>query len=297
MSGYGEIDVVLPAFAASALSFVFIAFLYMKINAYPTGVNIDMDARGNPGPKGTLVDELSKQVRDGSIKFLTVEYTYLAVFVLALAGTLFGLFYATESSLIATSVSVSFVSGATLSASAGWWGMMVATDGNRKTTSACAGCERYNKKATLNDGLEVAFTTGAVMGFAVVGLGLLGVSTCFLILSSLEFEGETEAVNKKTMQCLAGFGFGASSIALFARVAGGIYTKVPFRRPPPPPSAPHAATHARSRPPPPTPAGGRRRRRSRRQGRGGHRRGRPAQPGGDRRQRRRQRRRRGWHGR
>ena len=225
MSGYGEIDVVLPAFAASALSFVFIAFLYMKINAYPTGVNIDMDARGNPGPKGTLVDELSKQVRDGSIKFLTVEYTYLAVFVLALAGTLFGLFYATESSLIATSVSVSFVSGATLSASAGWWGMMVATDGNRKTTSACAGCERYNKKATLNDGLEVAFTTGAVMGFAVVGLGLLGVSTCFLILSSLEFEGETEAVNKKTMQCLAGFGFGASSIALFARVAGGIYTK------------------------------------------------------------------------
>ena len=97
MSGYGEIDVVLPAFAASALSFVFIAFLYMKINAYPTGVNIDMDARGNPGPKGTLVDELSKQVRDGSIKFLTVEYTYLAVFVLALAGTLFARFYATES--------------------------------------------------------------------------------------------------------------------------------------------------------------------------------------------------------
>jgi H(+)-translocating pyrophosphatase len=225
MSGFGEIDVVLPAFAASALSFVFIGFLYMKINAYPTGVNIDMDTRGNPGPKGLLVDELSAQVRDGSIKFLTVEYTYLAVFVLALAGTLFALFYATESSLIATSISVSFVSGATLSAGAGWWGMMVATDGNRKTTSACAGVERLNKKATLNDGLEVAFTTGAVMGFAVVGLGLLGVSTCFLILSSLEFEGETTPVNKKTMQCLAGFGFGASSIALFARVAGGIYTK------------------------------------------------------------------------
>ena len=142
MSGFGEIDVVLPAFAASALSFVFIGFLYMKINAYPTGVNIDMDTRGNPGPKGTLVDELSAQVRDGSIKFLTVEYTYLAVFVLALAGTLFALFYATETVMIATSISVSFVSGATLSASAGWWGMMVATDGNRKTTSACAGCEQ-----------------------------------------------------------------------------------------------------------------------------------------------------------
>merc|ERR1719472_510536 len=96
--------------------------------------------------------------------------------------------------------------------------MMVATDGNAKTTVACAGTSQ--RHGTLNDGLQVAFTTGAVMGFAVVGLGLSGAAACFYVLSGVFPEDD-----KKVMQCLAGFGFGASSIALFARVAGGIYTK------------------------------------------------------------------------
>ena len=100
--------------------------------------------------------------------------------------------------------------------------MMVATDGNAKTTAAAAGNKKTGKRGSLNDGLGVAFATGAVMGFAVVGLGLTGVTVCYLVLSSQIAGGFTAA---KTMQCLAGFGFGASSIALFARVAGGIYTK------------------------------------------------------------------------
>ena len=100
--------------------------------------------------------------------------------------------------------------------------MMVATDGNAKTTAAAAGNKKTGKRGSLNDGLSVAFATGAVMGFAVVGLGLTGVTVCYLVLSSQIAGGFTAA---KTMQCLAGFGFGASSIALFARVAGGIYTK------------------------------------------------------------------------
>ena len=100
--------------------------------------------------------------------------------------------------------------------------MMVATDGNAKTTAAAAGNKKTGKKGSLNDGLSVAFATGAVMGFAVVGLGLTGVTVCYIVLSSQLSGGFTAA---KTMQCLAGFGFGASSIALFARVAGGIYTK------------------------------------------------------------------------
>jgi H(+)-translocating pyrophosphatase len=99
---------------------------------------------------------------------------------------------------------------------------MVATDGNSKTTAAAAGNKKTGKKGSLNDGLSVAFATGAVMGFAVVGLGLTGVTVCYIVLSSHIAGGFTAA---KTMQCLAGFGFGASSIALFARVAGGIYTK------------------------------------------------------------------------
>ena len=86
--------------------------------------------------------------------------------------TLFFLFYLTEDEnayTIALSVSLSFVTGATLSASAGWWGMMVATDGNAKTTAACAGDRANGVPGSLNAGLNVAFSTGAVMGFAVVG--------------------------------------------------------------------------------------------------------------------------------
>merc|ERR1711871_1457604 len=73
---------------------------------------------------------------------------------------------------------------------------------------------------SLNDGLRVAFKAGSVMGFVVVGLGLVGCAGCFCILAGHQGLGKTES-----LQILAGFGFGASSIALFARVAGGIYTK------------------------------------------------------------------------
>jgi H(+)-translocating pyrophosphatase len=205
-------EATLPAFAASGCSFIFIFFLYTKIWSYKIGKDI-----GEPD-----IDRLSAQIKQGSVEFLKTEYTFLAYFVLALALSLFALFYMTtpvDPMTTATAVATSFVFGASLSASAGWWGMMVATDGNAKTTAACAGDKRIGKKGTLNDGLTVAFTTGAVMGFAVVGLGLLGVSFCYTVL------GSTFADDSKTMQCLAGFGFGASSIALFARVAGGIYTK------------------------------------------------------------------------
>merc|ERR1719162_1672250 len=191
-----EYSVDAPALAAGACAFVFIAFLYTRLAKFETGTDI-----GVP-----VLDELSLQVKSGAIAFLKTEYTYLCFFVIALAA----------------SISLSFVFGASLSAGAGWWGMMVATDGNAKTTAAAAGNKKTGKKGSLNDGLSVAFATGAVMGFAVVGLGLTGVTICYMVLSSTIPDGFAAA---KTMQCLAGFGFGASSIALFARVAGGIYTK------------------------------------------------------------------------
>jgi Na+/H+-translocating membrane pyrophosphatase len=74
------------------------------------------------------------------------------------------------------------MTGAALSAAAGWWGMMVATDGNAKTTAACAGDKTIGKPGSLNEGLKVAFSTGAVMGFAVVGLGLAGASLTYVVL-------------------------------------------------------------------------------------------------------------------
>jgi len=207
-----EYSVAAPALAAGACAFVFIAFLYTKLAKFETGTDI-----GVP-----VLDELSLQVKSGAIAFLKTEYTYLCFFVIALAATLFGLFALTDTVTVAASISLSFVFGASLSAGAGWWGMMVATDGNAKTTAAAAGNKKTGKKGSLNDGLSVAFATGAVMGFAVVGLGLTGVTICYMVLSSTIPDGFAAA---KTMQCLAGFGFGASSIALFARVAGGIYTK------------------------------------------------------------------------
>jgi H(+)-translocating pyrophosphatase len=206
------VGATVPAFACSALAFVFIAYLYTRMTSFKTGKDIGI-------PR---IDELSKQIKDGAIAFLKTEYAYLAVFVCTLAVVLFSLFFVTTENdkwTTAFAVSTSFVFGAALSASAGWWGMMVATDGNAKTTAACTTNKNTLEKGSLNNGLTVAFTTGAVMGFAVVGLGLGGVSLCFTVLSQLFTE------EAKTMQCLAGFGFGASSIALFARVAGGIYTK------------------------------------------------------------------------
>merc|ERR1719162_270531 len=184
-----EYSVAAPALAAGACAFVFIAFLYTKLAKFETGTDI-----GVP-----VLDELSLQVKSGAIAFLKTEYTYLCFFVIALALTLFGLFYATDSTTVAFAISLSFVFGASLSAGAGWWGMMVATDGNAKTTAAAAGNKKTGKKGSLT-----------------------GVTICYMVLSSTIPGGFAAA---KTMQCLAGFGFGASSIALFARVAGGIYAK------------------------------------------------------------------------
>lgn len=121
-----------------------------------------------------------------------------------------------------------FLAGAFLSGAAGWLGMSVATDGNVRTSVACV-------KGSLNDGLVTAFTAGSVMGFTVVGLGLAGLSLMYWVQtlnrnSVIEYKVNGVVMYQEpeaplVMEILAGFGVGASSIALFARVAGGIYTK------------------------------------------------------------------------
>ena len=240
-----------PGLLGGLVAFFFIKVLYTKLMAHKKGSDIGI-------PR---LDQLSEQIKSGSKacvraprareehrrslrrslyllsfsdraararralarrsratlarRFLMTEYRYLAMFVGGLALTLFLLFTiapATDRS-DGIRISVAFVFGASLSAAAGWLGMMVATDGNVRTTAACV-------SGSLNDGLQVAFTAGAVMGFTVVGLGLFGLSLMLMILS-----GGREGDFAAEFQTLAGFGFGASSIALFARVAGGIYTK------------------------------------------------------------------------
>ena len=106
---------------------------------------------------------------------------------------------------------LSFLVGALLSASAGYFGMFIATKANVRTTWAC--------NTSMNEGLRVAFKSGAVMGITVVSFGLLGLSVLYLIFT-------VKTVDQRLVwQYISGFGFGASSIALFARVGGGVYTK------------------------------------------------------------------------
>jgi K(+)-stimulated pyrophosphate-energized sodium pump len=146
--------------------------------------------------------------------FLRAEYKVLAVFVVAVAILLAfkGASEANSSAL----VSLSFIVGAVCSALAGFLGMRVATKANVRTTNAA--------RTSLGSALEVAFGGGSVMGMGVVGLGVLGLSVLFIIYSNVFGLGDRDSIST-VLNVLAGFSLGASSIALFARVGGGIYTK------------------------------------------------------------------------
>lgn len=153
-------------------------------------------------------------ITKGAMAFLRAEYRVLAFFVIAVAALLAwqGASEAESSPLVA----VSFVAGAFCSALAGYIGMRVATKANVRTTHAA--------RTSLNGALLIAFNGGSVMGMGVVGLGLLGLSTLFIVYACLFGVSSVMEVSK-VLTVLTGFSFGASSIALFARVGGGIYTK------------------------------------------------------------------------
>ncbi|MFZ9074867.1 MAG: sodium-translocating pyrophosphatase [Flavobacteriaceae bacterium] len=184
---------ILPAFGVLALLFVFIKNNWVSKQE----VGNDKMAR------------IAKNIADGAMSFLKAEYKILSIFVAAVAVLLFfkGQSEAGSNGMVA----VSFIVGAICSALAGFIGMKVATKANVRTTNAA--------RTSLGKALEVAFAGGAVMGLGVVGLGVLGLSGLFAIYSGQGWE-ITEVLN-----VLSGFSLGASSIALFARVGGGIYTK------------------------------------------------------------------------
>ena len=150
---------------------------------------------------------IADNISEGAMAFLKAEYRVLAIFVAVVAVLL--AFSAGEDS--SPLVAGSFILGAICSALAGYLGMKVATKANVRTTNAA--------RTSLGKALEVAFAGGAVMGLGVVGLGVLGLSVLFIVYSGMGWE------IGKVITVLTGFSFGASSIALFARVGGGIYTK------------------------------------------------------------------------
>ena len=153
--------------------------------------------------------QIGASIADGAMAFLKAEYRVLAIFVIAVAILLSiaNSGRADSSPLIA----LSFIVGAFASAFAGFLGMKVATKANNRTTNAA--------RTSLAQALNVAFTGGSVMGLSVVGLGVLGLCGLFMFYSS-----HFDDINI-TLNVLSGFSLGASSIALFARVGGGIYTK------------------------------------------------------------------------
>ncbi len=144
-------------------------------------------------------------IQEGSMAFLKREYTYLAVFVFIVTIVV--------GALVGPKTAISYVLGAVISGATGYLGMIVATRANVRTAAAAI--------KGLNPALQVAFSSGAVMGLSVVGLGLLGVGLLYMTYTSLY----ATASPSEIMKWVAGFSFGASSIALFARVGGGIYTK------------------------------------------------------------------------
>ena len=154
------------------------------------------------------MERIAKNIADGAMAFLRAEYKILSVFVL-ITAVLLG--FKGESEGSSYLVAVSFVVGALCSGLAGFIGMKVATKANVRTTNAA--------QDSLGKALEIAFSGGAVMGLGVVGLGVLGLGSLFIIYNGMFQDIDT------VIKVISGFSLGASSIALFARVGGGIYTK------------------------------------------------------------------------
>ncbi len=152
--------------------------------------------------------KIAGHIAEGAMAFLKAEYKILSIFVVCVALLLA---FTANSETSSPLVGLSFVLGAFCSALAGFIGMRVATKANVRTTNAA--------RTSLGKALEVAFTGGSVMGMGVVGLGVLGLSVLFII-----YQNQFDNINQ-ILTVLTGFSFGASSIALFARVGGGIYTK------------------------------------------------------------------------
>jgi K(+)-stimulated pyrophosphate-energized sodium pump len=158
---------------------------------------------------------IAGHIAEGAMAFLAREYRVLLVFVLTVA-VLLGWANAgnAESSWL---IGVSVLLGAFCSALAGYFGMRIATKANVRTAAAA--------QRGLNEALKIAFSGGAVMGFSVVGLGVLGLTSLYMVYGSLFATGAPQTDLARVVTVLTGFSFGASSIALFARVGGGIYTK------------------------------------------------------------------------
>jgi len=197
-----DISLITPIGGILALLFALYLFLHVK----------------KQSPGNEKMKELSNAIRVGAMAFLKSEYKVLIVFVIVVAALLLIASFI-EGSGMHWGLSVAFVIGAIFSAMTGNIGMRTATMANSRTAEGT--------KKDMSKGLSIAFSSGAVMGMCVVGLGVLGIVSLYLLFSNFVLVDMADKIDKAILatNILFGFGFGASSIALFARVGGGIYTK------------------------------------------------------------------------
>lgn len=194
---------------------IFLVPLMGAIGLIYTFVKFNWVSRQDPGNE--RMQEISQYISQGAMAFLRAEWKILGYFVV-IVGLLLALMASTNPHGH-WSIAIAFIIGAVLSATAGYIGMRVATKANVRTAQAA--------RTSLSKALNVSFTGGSVMGMGVAGLAVLGLGGLFIILQQIFAEGAS--VNSAEMlmaiEVLTGFSLGAESIALFARVGGGIYTK------------------------------------------------------------------------
>lgn len=181
--------------AVALIALLFVAVTAKKVLKFPEG--------------SQKMAKISASVRAGANAFLKRQYTVVAVFFVIMAVVLA---FMAMFGMVNKFIPFAFLTGGVYSALAGFIGMKIATSSNARTANACSD--------SLNKGLRVAFSAGSVMGFTVVGLGLFDISVWFIILKYIAKLGIDEITNN-----MITFGMGASSMALFARVGGGIFTK------------------------------------------------------------------------
>jgi K(+)-stimulated pyrophosphate-energized sodium pump len=193
-------------FVPMALAVLGLLFMFVKMSWVK---------KQNPGNE--KMQGISKAIKEGALAFLGAEYRLLLIFVVIASAALFGISQMVDT----TSVMIipAFIIGAVFSALAGNVGMRIATEANARTAEAA--------KTSLPQALKVSFGGGTVMGLGVAGLAVLGLSLLFFIFLGQFMTEGGDFYNEMTivLETLAGFSLGAESIALFARVGGGIYTK------------------------------------------------------------------------
>ncbi len=196
MTNFIENNAAFVTLAGAAIAILFAALMAKRVLGFDRGSD--------------KMKKISDSVKAGANAYLKRQYTVVAIFFAVMFVILSVMAYAFDD-LLSKFVPFAFITGGFFSGLSGFVGMKIATAANARTTNAC--------RQGLNKGLRVAFSAGSVMGFTVVGLGLLDISIWFILL---KFFGKDA---KDITAAMLTFGMGASSMALFARVGGGIFTK------------------------------------------------------------------------